>query len=67
MFDNHYKVAKFYTTDRPPDHPGNPGFLEDQLEQADADDQALIKKFAREAQQEQRKLWDYEDQSMARR
>ena len=54
----HYRYAKYYTHDRPPDHPRDPGVLEADLGQLSKDDQALIKKVAKEAQLEQRTLWD---------
>ena len=43
--------------DRAPDDPGDPGVLEEDLGRLSKDDQALITKVAKEAQQEQRKLW----------
>ena len=50
--------AKFYTLDRAPDHPRDPGVLEEDWDTLSKDDQALIMKFGKEAQQEQRKLWE---------
>jgi len=65
VFDNHYTVAKFYTLD---EHLIVPEMLVmskktwDGLSPAD---QALVKKFAREAQMEERVLWQkYEKDAM---
>jgi tripartite ATP-independent transporter DctP family solute receptor len=65
VFDNHYTVAKYYTLD---EHLIVPEMLVmskkiyDSLSPAD---QALIKKFAREAQMEERVLWQkYEKEAM---
>jgi tripartite ATP-independent transporter DctP family solute receptor len=65
VFDNHYTVAKFYTLD---EHLIVPEMLVmsrriwDSLSGAD---QALIKKFSREAQLEERVLWNkYEKDAM---
>src|SRR5690349_16038079 len=65
VFDNHYQVAKFYTLD---EHLIVPEMLAMSKKIFDAmskDDQALLIKFAKEAQQEERKLWEaYEQQAM---
>src|SRR6266516_4102340 len=65
VFDNHYTVAKYYTLD---EHLIVPEMLVmskktwDTLSPAD---QALVKKFAREAQMEERELWQkYEKEAM---
>ena len=65
VFDNHYQVAKYYTID---EHLIVPEMLVmskkiwDTLSKAD---QALIVKFASEAQLDERKLWDdYEQKAM---
>lgn len=65
VFDNHYQVAKFYTID---EHLIVPEMLVmskkifDSLSKAE---QADVKKFAREAQLEERKLWEvYEKQAL---
>jgi tripartite ATP-independent transporter DctP family solute receptor len=65
VFDNHFQVAKFYTID---EHLIVPEMLVmskkiyDSLSKAD---QALVVKFAREAQQEERKLWHiYQDKAL---
>ncbi len=65
VFDNHYTVAKYYTLD---EHLIVPEMLVmskktwDSLSPAD---QALVKKFAREAQLEERVLWQkYEKEAM---
>ena len=58
VFDNHYQVAKFYTID---EHLIVPEMLVMSKKIWDAlskDDQALLMKFAKEAQQEERKLWE---------
>jgi TRAP-type C4-dicarboxylate transport system substrate-binding protein len=65
VFDNHYQVAKFYTID---EHLIVPEMLVMSKKIFDAlskDEQADVKKFAREAQFDERKLWDvYEKQAM---
>ena len=65
VFDNHYTVAKFYTLD---EHLIVPEIVVmskktwDSLSQAD---QELVKKFSREAQMEERGLWNkYEKDAM---
>jgi len=67
VFDNHYQAAKYYTLT---EHLIVPEMLVMSKKAWDAlskDDQALMKKFAREAQLEERKLWqDYEQQAMAK-
>jgi tripartite ATP-independent transporter DctP family solute receptor len=57
VFDNHYQVAKFYTLD---EHLIVPEILVMSKKTWDAlspSDQALVKKFGREAQFEERALW----------
>jgi TRAP-type C4-dicarboxylate transport system substrate-binding protein len=57
VFDNHYQVAKYYTLD---EHLIVPEILVMSKKTWDAlspADQALVKKFAREAQFEERALW----------
>jgi tripartite ATP-independent transporter DctP family solute receptor len=57
VFDNHYQVAKFYTLD---EHLIVPEIVVMSKKTWDAltpSDQALVKKFAREAQFEERTLW----------
>jgi len=65
VFDNHYQVAKYYTID---EHLIVPEVLVMSKKTWDAlskDDQALVMKFAREAQLDERKLWDeYEAKAM---
>ena len=65
VFDNHYQVAKFYTID---EHLIVPEMLVmskkifDSLSKAE---QADVTKFGREAQMEERKLWDvYQEKAM---
>jgi TRAP-type C4-dicarboxylate transport system substrate-binding protein len=65
VFDNHYQVAKYYTLT---EHLIVPEILVMSRKAWDAlskDDQALIKKFGREAQLEERALWTkYESDAM---
>src|SRR5215468_9025002 len=65
VFDNHYQVAKHYTLT---EHLIVPEMLVMSRKTWDAsskDDQALLTKLAREAQQEERVLWNqYEKQAM---
>ena len=65
VFDNHYQVAKYYTVD---EHLIVPEMLiisKKAFDQLTPDEQASIKKFARDAQFEERKLWAiYEQQAM---
>ncbi|MBX6329947.1 MAG: TRAP transporter substrate-binding protein [Pseudolabrys sp.] len=67
VFDNHYTVAKYYTLT---EHLIVPEILVMSKKIWDGlskDDQALIRKFAREAQLEERKLWnEYEQAAMAK-
>ena len=65
VFDNHYRVAKYYTVD---EHLIVPEMLiisKKTFDQLTPNEQASIKKFARDAQFEERKLWaSYEQQAM---
>ncbi|MGI8526281.1 MAG: TRAP transporter substrate-binding protein [Pseudolabrys sp.] len=65
VFDNHYQVAKFYTIDEHLIVPEMVVFSKkiwDTLSKQEQDD---LMKFSREAQMEERKLWDvYEKQAM---
>ncbi len=65
VFDNHYTVAKFYTLT---EHLIVPEMLVMSKKSWNAlgkDDQALVKKFSAEAQQEERVLWnEYEKKAM---
>ena len=65
VFDNHYQVAKYYTVD---EHLIVPEMLiisKKTFDQLTPDEQASIKKFARDAQFEERTLWaSYEQQAM---
>jgi tripartite ATP-independent transporter DctP family solute receptor len=67
VFDNHYQVAKYYTID---EHLIVPEVLVMSKKIWDGlskDDQALIRKYAREAQLEERTLWnEYEAKAMAK-
>jgi len=65
VFDNHYQVAKYYTVDENLIVPEMVVFSKKAWDAMSKDDQALLVKFAREAQQEERKLWEvYEQQAM---
>ena len=65
VFDNHYQVAKFYTLDEHLIVPEMLVFSKKTWDAMSKDDQALLIKFATEAQQEERKLWEvYEKQAM---
>jgi tripartite ATP-independent transporter DctP family solute receptor len=65
VFDNHYQVAKYYTVDEHLIVPEMVVFSKKAWDAMSKDDQALLVKFAREAQQEERKLWEvYEQQAM---
>jgi TRAP-type C4-dicarboxylate transport system substrate-binding protein len=65
VFDNHYQVAKYYTLT---EHLIVPEILvmsRKTWDQLSKDDQALIAKFGREAQLEERALWTkYENDAM---
>jgi tripartite ATP-independent transporter DctP family solute receptor len=65
VFDNHYQVAKFYTVDEHLIVPEMVVFSKKIWDSLSKDDQALLVKFGKEAQQDERKLWDvYEKQAM---
>jgi tripartite ATP-independent transporter DctP family solute receptor len=65
VFDNHYQVAKFYTVDEHLIVPEMLVFSKKAWDAMSKDDQALLVKFSKEAQQEERKLWEaYEKQAM---
>ncbi|HUI13710.1 MAG TPA: TRAP transporter substrate-binding protein [Xanthobacteraceae bacterium] len=65
VFDNHYQVAKFYTVDEHLIVPEMLVFSKKIWDSMSKEDHALLVKFAKEAQQEERKLWDiYEKQAM---
>ncbi len=65
VFDNHFQVAKFYTIDEHLIVPEMLVMSKKIYDSMSKDDQALVVKFAKEAQQEERKLWDvYEKQAM---
>ena len=65
VFDNHYQVAKFYTIDEHLIVPEMLVMSKKIFDSLSKDDQALLLKFAREAQLEERKLWEvYEKQAM---
>ena len=64
-FDNHYKVAKFYTLTEHLIVPEILVFSRPTWDTLSKDDQALIRNFAGEAQAEERVFWaDYEKQAM---
>ncbi|MFZ0846823.1 MAG: TRAP transporter substrate-binding protein [Pseudolabrys sp.] len=58
VFDNHYTVAKFYTVDEHLIVPEILVFSKKVWSTLSKDDQALLVKFGREAQFEERALWD---------
>jgi tripartite ATP-independent transporter DctP family solute receptor len=65
VFDNHYQVAKYYTIDEHLIVPEMLVMSKKIWDSLSKDDQALLVKFSKEAQQEERKLWDvYEKQAM---
>ncbi|HVV80549.1 MAG TPA: TRAP transporter substrate-binding protein [Pseudolabrys sp.] len=65
VFDNHYQVAKFYTIDEHLIVPEMLVMSKKIYDSLSKDEQALIMKFSREAQMEERKLWEvYEKQAM---
>jgi len=65
VFDNHYQVAKFYTIDEHLIVPEMLVFSKKIFDSMSKEDQANLIKFAKEAQQDERKLWDvYEKQAM---
>jgi tripartite ATP-independent transporter DctP family solute receptor len=65
VFDNHYQVAKFYTVDEHLIVPEMLVLSKKIWDSMSKEDQALLVKFSREAQQEERKLWEvYEQQAM---
>lgn len=65
VFDNHYTVAKHYTLTQHLIVPEMLAFSRKSWDALSKDDQALIRKFSREAQFEARVLWDqYETAAM---
>jgi tripartite ATP-independent transporter DctP family solute receptor len=65
VFDNHYQAAKFYTVDEHLIVPEMVVFSKKIWDGLSKDEQALLVKFGKEAQQEERKLWaTYEKQAM---
>ena len=65
VFDNHYQVAKFYTIDEHLIVPEMLVMSKKIFDSLSKDDQALLLKYAREAQMEERKLWEeYEQKAM---
>ncbi|HEX2886022.1 TRAP transporter substrate-binding protein [Vineibacter terrae] len=58
MVQNHFQVAKFFSMTEHLIIPEILVFSRRTWDQLSKDDQALVQKFAAEAQQEQRKLWD---------
>jgi TRAP-type C4-dicarboxylate transport system substrate-binding protein len=65
VFDNHFQVAKFYTIDEHLIVPEMLVFSKKAWDGMSKKDQTLLMKFAKEAQQEERKLWvAYEQQAM---
>jgi TRAP-type C4-dicarboxylate transport system substrate-binding protein len=65
VFDNHYQVAKYYTIDEHLIVPEMLVMSKKIYDSLSKDEQAALKKYGREAQLEERKLWDiYEQQAM---
>ena len=65
VFDNHYQVAKFYTIDEHLIVPEMLVFSKKTWDTLSKEDQALLVKFGREAQLEERVLWEkYEKEAM---
>lgn len=65
VFDNHYQVAKYYTIDEHLIVPEMLVMSKKIFESLSKGEQALLVKFSKEAQQEERKLWEaYEKQAM---
>jgi tripartite ATP-independent transporter DctP family solute receptor len=58
VFDNHYTVAKYYTLTQHLIVPEMLVFSRKTWDTLSADDQALLKKFGREAQLDERTLWN---------
>jgi tripartite ATP-independent transporter DctP family solute receptor len=58
VFDNHYQVAKYYTLTQHLIVPEILVFSRKTWDTLSKDDQALLKKFGREAQLEERELWN---------
>jgi len=65
VFDNHYQVAKYYTLTEHLIVPEMVVFSRKTWDSLSKDDQALLTKFGREAQQEERVLWTkYEKEAL---
>jgi TRAP-type C4-dicarboxylate transport system substrate-binding protein len=65
VFDNHYQVARYYTIDEHLIVPEILVFSKKAWDAMSKEDQALLMKFSREAQLDERKLWEvYEQQAM---
>ena len=65
VFDNHYQVAKFYTLDEHLIVPEMVVFSKKTWDALSKEDQALLVKFGKEMQQEERVLWEkYEKEAM---
>src|SRR3954470_23191086 len=65
VFDNHYQAAKYLTLDEHLIVPEMLVFSKKSWDTLSKDDQALITKFSREAQMEERALWEkYEKEAM---
>jgi TRAP-type C4-dicarboxylate transport system substrate-binding protein len=65
VFDNHFQVAKFYTVDEHLIVPEMVVLSKKIFDSMSKEDQALLIKYGKEAQQEERKLWAvYEKQAM---
>jgi tripartite ATP-independent transporter DctP family solute receptor len=67
VFDNHYQVAKYYTLTEHLIVPEMLVFSKPIWNKLSKDDQALVRKLGREAQQNERALWNqYEEKAIAK-
>src|SRR6266852_2978817 len=67
VFDNHYQLAKYYTLTEHLIVPEIVVFSRRTWDTLSKDDQGLIRKFSREAQSEERVLWEaYEKEAMGK-
>jgi tripartite ATP-independent transporter DctP family solute receptor len=65
VFDNHYQVAKYYTIDEHLIVPEMLVMSKKVFDSLSKDEQALVMKYAREAQMDERKYWDiYQQKAM---
>ena len=67
VFDNHYQVAKYYTLTEHLIVPEILVFSRISWDKLSAEDQGLLKKFSRETQLDERKLWQEKEADAMRR